>query len=405
MAQLVQTIPIMCKYLTNQSDWNPTDYSLGLALVDLSKYSGVTKVEVWYSCKASQYGAPDSNTCDFRLYDKTNAAVVTDSTTMKTTTAAEVLVSSDITAYCTGKVFYATPQMHASGLQPYFVDCTIVIYQTIADVTNCKTRTIIPIGDVYANSGSYAEVAYPKRWFYDDDDYDGTITAYFMVTGMATSASNLGIAQLYNRTDSAEITHLHLTSATYAEFISADIKASITDDKEYTTRVQGFGGLVTGTICNAFLIIDQTGSLTKFKTQLLNLNSFKLFSQTAYGNNWYEQIIKYPTGWLDCTRVITIEDIFYIGAGGSTAYVHTTDDAVEITGSELSTALTVATRVTSGAVTEPDAESILLPDGKVANAGNEMRCTCSRLIITVTNMANPAAPSALKLLSLLGVGV
>lgn len=387
-AQIIQTIPIMEQFISNQTEaFNPTDNSLGLVPIDKSKYTGVTKVEVWYSRKATQYGAPDSLGCQFRLWDATNAVAVTNSDAYGGT--AWSIEVADITDYFNATtLFYVTPQIKAGGLQPYLYQCTVVIYQTISDVTNCSTRTIIPIGDIHSKSSTAAEVDEPARWFVDKTDYDGTVTAYFMATAKATDTSGNGIAVLRNRTDSSNVTTLAITSTTYTSFISADIWASITDDKEYTTFVGGTA-TITGYIANAFLIIDQTGSLTKFETQLYDLN-FLLSTQVTDYFDWYYSGIKYSS-WADCTRVVIAEYIMKTDAGLDTAWMRMVDDGVEMTNSEKSTTSSSYTRVTGTASTEPGADSIINTQGKVALGDEQIMATCGRLIITVTSMVNPTA--------------
>lgn len=159
--------------------------------------------------------------------------------------------------------------------------------------TITKTATYIDFAGDYdtTTGGNYSAVGKSSKWLHDADMYDGVSAIYFEGTMKHSTGAYTAGLELYNTTNSAQVTELGSTSTSFESQRSDDIKASIADAKAYAIRSKDGGG-GTCYISGVSLIIVQQ-NFTK-SCSLLTVNHNNSVTQvseylpaTAYINHYF----------------------------------------------------------------------------------------------------------------------
>jgi len=241
-------------------------------------------------------------------------------------------------------------QVSLSGNTGYYHAVRVRIYD---DVTAgwTKGQEQIELGDANqtTTSGTAVELPAPPIYLYEAAKRDGTVTGYFEATFYSAQANRAVQVSLWNRTDNTQVVELSSTATVPTRVRSSSF--NLVDGKEYYVKIRSSSGRKL-TLTGAKLILDQTGTLTK--TQLMKrTGSYGTVTGTSYVYlNWLP--------WLHKEMLPPVLDIYYEAAlkagSGVTAYSLLRDrtNLVDVAGSEVSTPLTLWTRLRSGKVAPID---------------------------------------------------
>lgn len=223
--------------------------------------------------------------------------------------------------------------------------------------TVTKTETIYDLGanDTTTNT-SYEDDGLKAYYYYDSDQFNGTVALYFESFISANSGSRTGYAQLADSSSAVASSEVSHTGSTDTSKRSSVI--SLTDNTIYKVQIKTSAG--TGRCRSARVIIVQSGGFTKTESYYPIKMTLNTATSTQENSNGW---IYWDDDEWDVSSKSVLHEAWLRPVGGDTAYTDLNDGTND--DDTRSTTTTAITRDISGALTLDDNTNY---DGQVRNS-------------------------------------
>lgn len=369
MAKFVKYIPLY----SNASSTTNTSYSdLGTrtpALWDADNYDGT--VTVYFEAVISTTGG----TGYAALYGDNGEGQVSGSE-VTTTSATRVRVRSGAITLTDG-VDYVGKMKATSTFTTTITDARLVIVQS-GSITKTETQILISGGNPSVTSTSVVDVATSPLFFYDADQYDGTVAIYLETVGLIDSGASTATWYLTDDANNA-VTDGEISTNSTTVVRQRSAALTLVDGTTYKMRYKVTGS--TGRLRHARLIIVQTGSPTKTETY---------YPMTAHGSLTTTSTTSVaqvrPIYWDDSEWSVDTQSVFFEATIQSSNASHTATaeawDGAAIDAT-VSTTSTSRSRQRSAAF-NPDDDTTYDPRLKISNAASTATMRNAWLVIQYT---------------------
>lgn len=360
--------------------------------------------------------------CDFRIpwdgskYDKIEQAFLVvniyglgsggDPTAIETaqlydfTNSAEITTATGGTGYglfksinCAGSLPSGAAELGVNLKLDYGVSCNLrgawLVLKLVApaNAQPIKARIIRDVGWTpklrQLWNTTYTEVKV-KRLYYDSSKYDGVDNIYFGAYAKVNNAMVTGYWELWNNTDSSQLSELTWSETSYTYKTSSAI--SPTTAKEYTTRGKIGGFLAIFYPRCAHIIID-CSDLSKYEYDLMIHNDMEgdsYYTTSSYAYQNYQA--SYFNVSIGVTKIL-YHEMCAKQSAGNTGNLKIQDDGVDMTNSVLSKTGSTYSRVRGGsALTEPANLSTISALGQgYTSGGGQLQTDVNRVIVEVSS--------------------
>lgn len=248
---------------TTSTSWAPTDGSTGIIHLNLSKYDFINGIYYEVTADYDYLGIPNGiGSGQAGLYDMTNGNIIDDSI-VSLAGGSDVVTSGNLTYLFGNETIEITPSMKAgTNSQVNLNGARLVIVQ---DGEINRTRTYIPMGQSRGTTsncvggGADPETIYPKRWAWNESDYNGDVNithagTIYRAGGMF--GTRVAYANIANTTVDVPNSQIQTTN-TVPTFVTTGNIIELQDGKAYNETLCKSLFATNAIQKNAFIVVDQ----------------------------------------------------------------------------------------------------------------------------------------------------